>query len=344
MGMPKLKKETTFKEQTKVLPFLQDGDFCFTKGVEAFQKLKFDIALKWLKKAVHLDKDEPLYKCQLSIIYTETGYFHAANDLLRQVVKEYQDDYPDCYYLLANNYAHLGLLNEAKRYCLLYMEVESEGDYYEDTEVLLELIEIDNEDESLDYSLEDDLLLYQESVFNHLEYKKYDEAMPLLEEMLELFPDHLLTKHDYARVLFFTGNESEAIEREEELLKTEENKLYSLLNLAVFYHEMSKLTERDRFIESLANLYPMHVQQRLRIAITLAKTGNYKLAEQRFEKLEKGFVQTHPSYFRWRSVTKYALGNEEKAEQLWEKALKLFPLLKAEQLPWVIEHNDRRND
>ena len=41
--MQQLKNKET--KQNKILPFIPEGDFYFTKGVEAFKKRKFDIAL-----------------------------------------------------------------------------------------------------------------------------------------------------------------------------------------------------------------------------------------------------------------------------------------------------------
>src|SRR5699024_3343701 len=93
------------KQQKNIIPFIPEGDFYFTKGIESFQKKKFELAIKWMKKAVEAKPREPLYACQLSIIYTEIGSYHEANQILMDLLQK--TTCVDCYYLLANNYAHL---------------------------------------------------------------------------------------------------------------------------------------------------------------------------------------------------------------------------------------------
>lgn len=321
-------------KQNNVVPFIPEGDFYFTKGVEAFQKRKFDIAVKWLKKAAEAKPEEPLYQCQLSIIYTEIGEFYKANQLLTNVLQT--SGYVDCYYLLANNYAHLGLLNDAAKYVTAYLEKEPDGDFSEEANSLLELIDIEEEEDDEDnWELEDedDLLIYQETVFYHMEYMEWDEAIPLIEEMMTLFPEHKVARHDYTQALFFSGNEQAAIQMELDALKDDPNSLYSLTNLAVFHHQLNNKMEYEYYIQALLNVYPIHEQQKLRIAITLAKTGYYHEAYLRFRSLVKGIVKSHPSYYRWYSRTLYQEGYQEKALVLWEEGSKKHPKIAKEEGP-----------
>ncbi|OZU88762.1 hypothetical protein CIL03_10780 [Virgibacillus indicus] len=320
-------------QQTNVIPFIPEGDFYFTKGIEAFQKRKFDISIKWMKKAIEAKPNEALYQCQMSIIYTEIGAYHAANQLLTKVLQS--DDYVDCYYLLANNYAHLGLLHDAKKYALSYLDKEPDGDFTEEAESLLDLIDIDDNDED-DWDLEDEdeLLIYQETVFHHMENMEWDQALPLIEEMLTLFPEHKLAKHDYTHALFFSGNKSEAVEAELDILKENPNSLYSHTNLALFYYELGQKREYKESIQALLNVYPIHEQQKLKIAVTLSRTAYFEEAYKRFRTLNKAIVKTHPSYFRWYSIAAFHMGEKDKAATIWEEGLKKYPKLDNEQMPW----------
>ncbi|MCC2248706.1 hypothetical protein JUJ52_01865 [Virgibacillus sp. AGTR] len=321
-------------KQNNVLPFIPEGDFYFTKGVEAFQKRKFDIAVKWLKKAVEKKPSDALYQCQLSIIYTEIGSYHAANQLLTNVLQS--SEYVDCYYLLANNYAHLGLLNDAKKYADLYLEKEPEGDFSEEAFRLLELINIEDDEDIDDWELEDEdeLLIYQETVFYHMENMEWDKAIPVLEEMMTLFPEHKMTKHDYTQALFFSGHPEEAIEMELTMLKEDPNSLYSHTNLALFYYQIGAQEEYDLHIQTLLNVYPIHEQQKLRIAVTLSRTGEHQAAYPRFSSLVKAKVKGHPSYFRWYTKSAYYIGEQEKATVIWQEGIKKHPKLTKEEAPW----------
>ncbi|MRH42012.1 hypothetical protein GH741_04895 [Aquibacillus halophilus] len=319
----------------KVIPFIPEGDFYFTKGVEAFQKRKFDIAIKWLKKAVEATPEEALYHCQMSIIYTEIGAFHAANQILTEVLSVNGDSYIDCYYLIANNYAHLGLLQDAKKYTESYLDKAPDGDFREEAEDLLSVIDIgDDDDDEWAFEEEDELLIYQETAFHHLERQEWEQALTLLEEMMSVFPEHVSAKHEYSFALFFSGNQDEAIRLETQWLEDNPQSLFCHTNLAVFYYERNDLNKSNQHIVSIKNVYPIHEQQKLRIANTLARTGHYKCAYDRFKLLSKGHLKGHASYFKWYSACLYQVGASTKALSLWEEGCKKYPFLTKEASPW----------
>lgn len=325
------------KKSNNLIPFIPTGDFYFAKGVESFRKRKFDISLKWLKKAVESAPNNPLYQCQMSIIYTETGAYHKANQILTNVLQATGDQYVDCYYLLANNYAHLGLLNDAKKFAVSYLDKEPNGDFSEDAETLLQLIDIDEDDldeEEWDFDEEDELLVYQETVFYHMENNEWDKALALLEDLILMFPEYKVAHHEYTHALFFSGRKEEALEKEIELLADDENALYSHTNLAIFYYELGDRVEYQRHIRALLKIYPMHEQQKLRIAITLARTGYLEEANVRFQMLDKAIVKSHISYYRWYSMTAYRRGEPAKALSLWEEGCHRYPKLANEEGPW----------
>lgn len=326
--------ENKTNQQENVFPLIPEGDFYFKKGVEAFQKRNFEGAIKWLRKAIEMEPEDPLYQCQMSVIYTEIGAFHTANQLLTKVLQSSGNDYTDCYYLLANNYAHLGLLNDAKKFANSYLDKEPDGEFHEAAENLIEMVDIDEDDEWLNDG-EDDLLIYQETVFYHMENCEWDKALPLLKEMITLFPDYPLVKHDYTQALFFSGFQDEAVKMETEHLEQEPNSLHSRINLAIFSYELGNITEYETHIQALENVYPLHEQLRLRIAITFARTGRYREASTRFRRLAKSTIKNYLSYYKYYSITSYRLGEPSKALSLWEEGCKRHPGLSNQDGPWV---------
>lgn len=326
-------KEKVKEENKNIIPFIPEGDFYFTKGIEAFQKRKFEIAIKWMNKAVEAKPMESLYACQLSIIYTEIGSYHEANQVLTNVLKTSTD--VDCYYLIANNYAHLGLLNDAKKYAHAYLDKETDGEFKEEAKNLLQLIEIEeSEKDEWELDDEDELLIYQETAFYHMENNEWEKVIPLLEEMMALFPEHKPTKHDYAQALFFSGCEEKAIEMEEEMLQEDPTALYCHTNLALFYYKINQKQAYETRIQALLNVYPIHEQQKLKVAVTLARTGNYQEALNRFHSLTKGVVTGQLSYYKWYSITSYHLGFLNKAAALWDEGCRKHPKLSTENRPW----------
>lgn len=323
------------KNENKLLPFIPEGEFYFAKGIEAFQKHKFDISLKWLKKAIETEPNNPLYNCQLSIIYTEIGKYHAANQLLNHVLET--SHYVDCYYLLANNYAHLGLLNDSKKYAERYLEEESDGEFNDEAYMLLELIDFDMEDDEWDewlFEEEDDLLKYQETVFHLMENEEWEEAMPLIEEMLLLFPDHVTVKHDYSQALFYTGREEKAIALEEKIQREGEYTLLSAMNLAQFYDEMKETGKSNKVIHQLLSIWPIHTDQQIKLAVTFAKVGYYEAAYERFKKINRAMARGHLSYYKWYSIAAYHLEKQRFAMELWEDGCMKHRALQNHHSPW----------
>ncbi|MDY0405121.1 hypothetical protein P5G51_006650 [Virgibacillus sp. 179-BFC.A HS] len=334
--MQQTKSDTRYTKHKKIIPFVPEGDFYFVRGVKAFQKRKFDSAIKWLKLAVEKNPKEPVYRCQLSVVYTEIGSYHEANQLLTDVLTNSIDEYVDCYYLLANNYAHLGLMDDAQKYAKLYLDKDSDGDFSEEAKNLLDLISDEQENnEETEWNLEDEdeLLIYQETAFYYVESRQWEKALAILEELLTLFPDHIQGRHEYAMALFFTGHKEKAIQMEKDNLASDENSLYSHANLALFYYLDGKRAY-EQHIRTLLNVYPMHDQQKLMIACTLARTGFAQEARERFAALNKGIAGNQLSYFRWYSYALHETGDDQKAYDIWEQGKTKHPILHAEPKPW----------
>ncbi|GAB2544740.1 tetratricopeptide repeat protein [Gracilibacillus alcaliphilus] len=320
-----------------LIPFIPEGEFYFSKGVEAYQKRKFDLSLKWFQKAMERQPNDPLYICQASIVHTEMGAYHLANQLLNKVLSQYGERYIDCYYLLANNYAHLGLLQDAAKYAALYLEKASDDEFKEEAEELLQLLDFtEEEDEAEDWLLEeeDDLLMYQETAFYHLEREEWQDAISVLEEMIILFPDFSQARHEYYYALFFAGEQDEAVAMEEKHLLDHPNALFSMMNLAVFYYYSDDQSKLAPFVLWLDNIYPIHEQQKLRMAVTFCHLGLYSKALRRFQLLHKSKVKGHPSYYRWYSRCQYEMGMETMAERLWEEGCRQHQALIAKRPPW----------
>lgn len=322
-------KERKSDGNNNILPFIPEGDFYFTKGVEAFRKQKFDIALKWLQKAVEQEPEVPLYLCQLSIVYTEFGEYHEANRLLDEVLRITEDNYIDCYYLLANNYAYLGQLQDAKKHALSYLDNEPEGDFSEEVSQLLELIDVDGEEE-MSIDKEDELLTYQEALSHHMEHLEWGKALSYIEEMMTEFPEHKVYRHDYTQVLFNSGFPEKAIQIELDLLEEEPSSIVSRSNLAIFYYAHNKMEECQKYVQGIRNVYPVQEQQKLRIAITLAIIGWYQEANNRFRCLVKGVVKNHPSYYRWYSTALNQAGDPARALDVWREGCRRHPKLTRE--------------
>lgn len=320
---------------TKVIPFIHDGDFFFTKAVDAFYKRKFDLALKFLKKAKDIDPSEPLYPSQMSIIYTEIGAYHAANQILSDVIKTHGDDYVDSYYLIANNYAHLGLLNEAQKYATLYMEKDPEGEFYSEAEQLITVLDLALEEEMDVFEDEDDLLIYQETAFYYLQQEDYLKAAVILDEAIELFPDYDLFHFQSRFARFFSGETETVLKEEETILVEEPDQLYARFNLMFFYYSLGEQDKVKELVASFKGVYPIHQEQALKVAIGYTLAGYDDEAITRFSRLQHRTVKHHVDYYKYYALALYRNGQVLEAEALFEEAKRRHKQLINKPAPWL---------
>ncbi|MGM8212583.1 tetratricopeptide repeat protein [Virgibacillus sp. W0430] len=325
------KRSNKAYKNENIITFIPEGDFYFSKGVEAFQKGKFDVAIKWLKKAIYKAPNDPVYESQLAAIYTEMGQFDQSNRLLEKLVQVYGEKYIDCHYLLANNYAHLGLFQTAKKHAHMYLDHENEGEFKEELESLLHLID---EEELLETEIDEDFLMYRESVLDYMEQSEWENALPLLREMRMLYPEDQLTKHQFTTALFFSGNEREAINEEWNYLKEDPSILMSYLNLSIFYYELNEKQSFENMINVIQNVYPIHEEKKLQLAITLARTNHYDQAYVRFKMIKDPIVKNEYRYYKWFSLTAYRIGKIDIANSIIEKGSTYYSYLKREKECW----------
>ncbi|MFC0013615.1 MULTISPECIES: lipopolysaccharide assembly protein LapB [Allobacillus] len=310
-----------------VVPFRADSQFYFSHGVKAFQRKQFSRAEKWIKKAIECSPDNPLFLSQLSVLYTELHQYHRANELLQRVV-ELDEDYVDGYYLLANNYAHLGLFQEAKRYATEYLSEAPDGEFSEDVQELISLINqvmLEDLEDELEMDEEDEFFICQESSYYYLEHQEWDKAIGILEEMMVQFPEYIPARHDYAYALFRLGKEDVAITLEESWFKQDSSSIHSRLNLIYFYYHSNQKMKADELIESLNNVYPTYDSQKLKIAVILSQVNACEEAVQRFSKIPVGNVSGFLNYYLWYGYALKQVGQVKKAEQIWEQGRKKHP-------------------
>lgn len=335
--MTKTNNDQINKHTKAVIPFIPEADFYFSKGVDAFYKRKFDLALKWMKKAAEADPNEALYPAQMSIVHTEMGAYHLANQILTTLLENHSEDYPDCYYLIANNCAHLGLLKDAQKYASIYLDKQPDGDFKSEAEQLLTLLELSlaDYDDEIDILQEDELMIYQETAFYHLQRKEWESACAILTEMIGRFPSHIIAQHQYHYALFFTGERKKAIELEEAIFRQQLDSTQSMTNLIVFYYEEGKIDQMEIILKQLENIYPIHFDQSLRAATTFAHVNYFDQAYQRFNLLPKAKLKANLDYFRYYAKTIHALKSEYQAEKIWAEGCKLHPDLASESVPWL---------
>lgn len=318
----------------QIVQFSQDGEYFFNKGIKFYRRRDLYKAKKYFQRAVNFDPLEPVFLCQLAAVLAELGEFEESNRLLIEVVDDLEPEMYECYYFLANNYAYLGLFQEAKKYAKQYLKYAPDGEFYEDTEDLLDLLSIETTELDGIHDDEDELILKQEYARQLLEEGKLEEASIELHLLVKEYPEFWSAYNNLALAQFYLGNVSKAIKLTEEVLKKNTGNLHALCNLAVFYHYLGREKELDSLVEKLNVVHPIDMDHRSKLGVTYALIGKYEEAYKWLRWLQKYGYDGDAAFYYWLSISSYYTGRKQLAYEAWSKVIKLNPEKKGAE-PWL---------
>lgn len=331
------------QEIAKIIPFVQTGEYYFKKGLKAYRKRDIYKAKKYLQRAVQLQPDESMFVCQLAVVLTELGEYSQSNTLLHKIIDEIDPDMSECYYFISNNYAHLGLFQEAYRYANQYLEIEPDGEFADDTEDLLELLSIESDVEEDEYDLQDELIVKQEKAREYLETGELEQATHLLKEIIEQYPDFWSAYNNLALAYFYTGDVVKAAELLEEVLERNPGNLHALCNMLVFLYYQRKNKKVKELIKRLESIHPILVEHRYKLGATFGLVGRYDLAYKWLRNLQKQGFQGDETFYYWLSHSAYFTDRIEIAKNAWAKVLDENPDKKGSE-PWAEGKTKNFND
>lgn len=307
----------------QVIPFLLDSSFFYKKGIEAYEQHRLDRAIYYIEKAMILEPEEPVFPCQLAIFLSEKGQYSEANHLLEKIVNELDEMMFECYFFMANNYAHLGEFDQAIHYLNLYLLKEPEGEFLEDAHSLLFMLEEEYYDEWED-ALSDE---HEMSQFEHIlePLHKGDFALAEKEARMTIgeTPEEWDVYAYLAEALIQQGNFKEAKSILQNLLaKSDSNFLARCIYTSLLVKEGNSSAEH--WVKNLENLHPISEWHCYYLAKTLFLIGQYKKASQWYEKLASQYSFNHsPIFLHQRAIAAWKNGRNELAINLWEKVKRL---------------------
>jgi tetratricopeptide (TPR) repeat protein len=261
--------------------------------------------------------------CQLAIILTELGEYEESNRLLHIILEELDEEMTECHYLLANNYAHLGFFKDAYQHANLYLELDPDGDFSEDTEDLLELLSMESDDLEEELYEQDDLIMKQEQARELLESGYFEKAIELLHYVIKEYPEYWSAYNNLALAHFYLGEVEKAEDILKDVLERNPGNLHALCNQLVFAHYQRETEKVKSLLEGLQKIQPLLSEQQFKLGATFALVGEYVLAYSWLKKLYKhGFDGDAPFYY-WLSYAAYYTNHENFARNIWKKVLEL---------------------
>jgi tetratricopeptide (TPR) repeat protein len=321
------------QEQGIVLSFIPTGEYYFNKGINAYHRHDLKKAKKYLLRAIQLEPYEPMIVCQLGLVCMQMDEFQQSNELFHQILNELDPSMSECHYFLANNYAELGLFHEAYKHANKYLDIDPYGEFAEEAEDLIYVINTEETDIEDSLYMQDELIVKQEKARQLLESGNFEKAIKNLKEIIKKYPDFWSAYNNLALGYFYLGEMEKAASILEELLEKNPGNLHALCNLAVFLYHQHRDVELQTLLEGLEKIQPILIEHKYKLGATFALIGDYPKAYFWLNRLKKQGFEGDASYYFWLSQAAYSTGHRQTAKSAWKQLLELSPEKEGSE-PW----------
>ncbi|MDP9702055.1 tetratricopeptide (TPR) repeat protein [Paenibacillus intestini] len=310
-----------------IIPIHLDASFFFERAVRSLDRNHVDKALKYFRKAVEYEPDNPVNHCNMAGILSEKGDYEASNAILANVLDVVDPSMTECYFYMANNYANMDQFEEAERALVTYLEEDTQGQFMTEAEEMMELLYYE-----LDRPAKLNRIKSRKGVVEHdqarefLEEGKFAQAAELLEGMSPDYPDYLAARNNLALAYYYMGLFSKAKETIAEVLEQEPGNLHALCNLAIFYQNENRTDQVLLLIKKLRAIVPFQHEQVYKLATTMGILGQHDAAYIHFRRLLKGEeTATDPALAHYAAVAAFNTERYDIAKRLWHHVNKLDP-------------------
>ncbi|WP_147804344.1 tetratricopeptide repeat protein [Alkalicoccus halolimnae] len=296
----------------QVIPFMQDGSYFYKKGIEAYENKQVSRSLHFIRRAIQLEPREPIFLCQLAIVLAEEGNYEEANDWLLKIKNEVDPKMSECYFFLANNQAHTGDFKEAKENLEMYLELDKEGEFREDADALLYLLNVEL---GIEHNKADSSTPFYSTVLMKLHEGDYAAAEKEAGLIIAEKPEEWETYAMLAEALWKRNKQKKAEQILSDLLTKENPVFFARCQYTMLLHDMDS-PEAAAWIESLKHLHPMDRWERYAAGRALYHAEEY---EASFAMLKSTVPLDSPVYSHQLAVAAARSGRFQKALRLWGK-------------------------
>lgn len=313
--------------QTNVLPFSMDANFFFERAVSSLDRNRYDKALKYFRKAVEYEPDNPVNHCNMAGILSEMGDYEASNAALAVILQEIDPSMTECYFYMANNYANMDLFEAAEEALMKYLQEDEDGLFLAEAEEMMDLLQYE-----LHRPAKLSTIKAREGMVEHdmaremLEEGKFVQAVKLLEEIIGKNPDFLAAYNNLALGYYYTGQFPKAMDMIHKVLEQDAGNLHGLCNLAILLQQEGNEQELDRLREGLRVVVPFHQEHLFKLATTMGILEEHEAAYGHFRRLLRDKeVQGDPYLYHYTAVAAYNTERYSTARALWSQLKKLDP-------------------
>jgi tetratricopeptide (TPR) repeat protein len=308
-----------------VIPLSMDATFFFERALRSLDRMRYEKALKYFRRATELEPDNPESHCNMAGILSEMGEFEQSNAILSKILTEIDPGMTECYFYMANNYANMEDFEAAETALAQYMEKDPHGQYIEEAEEMMDLLGLE-----LNRPARGVPAGGNEEWFEHdrarsmLESGKFAEAAELLEAIVKKRPDLLAARNNLALSYFYMGEYERSLGQIRSVLRKDPGNLHARCNLAIFCRHFGYKAELASLVEGLKKLVPYHPEHVFKLAATLGMLDEHDAAYAHFRRLlREGEGAGDPGFCHYAAVAAVGSGRKAEAFRWWSRAAKL---------------------
>lgn len=332
-----LENKRQIKKNTNVVSFIPNGDYYYQKALTAMEREQMDKAYKYIKRAAELSPDDALILMHYGILEMEAQNLEHAYELIHTAYSLDPNE-PELIFMLAEVSGYIGLMHDAKKYAEKYLEIEPDGMYAMEACEILDFVEYERDAiEELDEE-DSEKMLAQEKARRFMEKGEFEQAITVLEGLIEEFPDTWPAHNNLSLAYFYIGEHEQAKALLNHVLRENHGNLHALCNLAVFAYYEKNEDELKSLLEVLTKIQPYEWDNRYKLGATLALIGEYETAYKWLRSMSKRGFEGDPGFYFWLAQSAYFSGHEDIAKSAWDNLIRLDPS-KAGYEPWLSVDN-----
>jgi len=314
------------KEKNNIVSFIPDGEYYFNKAIKALEKDQMDRAYKYMKRAAELSPDDAHVLMHYGLLELNLQNFEKAYELIHTAYCMEPDE-PEHVYYLAEVSGFLGLMNDAKKYAEKYLELDPDGYYAWEAREIIDYVhfeqntidDFDDDDDSYEQ------FIMQEKARRLMEDKQFDEAIEVLEYLIDQYPELWPAYNNLSLAYFYVGDLEQSKAILHHVLRENVGNLHALCNLTIIaYYEKDEST-LEYLVDLLKKIHPFDFDNRYKLGATLALIGEYDLAYKWLRSMTKRMSPADSGFYFWLSQAAYFSNHRKEADKAWKMLVQLDP-------------------
>ncbi|HHU63704.1 MAG TPA: hypothetical protein GXZ32_05790 [Clostridiales bacterium] len=313
--------------KNNVVPFEREASFYYKIAKKHIDNNNYIDGLNYCRKAVEREPYNTEYLLSLAEVFTEMGYYEESNRVLFYIIMTMDTEISECYFGMGCNFIGLQQYNKAKECLFKYIELQPLGEYAEEAQDLLDILQVQ--------------IMYFEEVAKHekdlkkaydiaskgkelLDMGYYKRSIKMLEKALAIDNTLTFAKNNLSLAYFCDGDVQKALELSKDILARYPLDIHANCNSAIFYYDIKDYENANKHKEIILTLPVQEVEDLYKVAITMCELKEHTHANSMLRKLLH-YKPYDIKVLHCTGISYLNIGKYKQAQTCWRKIEKIDP-------------------